>query len=355
MGRPFEPGIQAMFNYRPVRFSHFNVAPGVSTVLTSDPWSYLYARLLAGQEKRRGANKMRLQRAVYYCRVAEEFYKAATTTPLPVKSTLAYYGMLNLVKCFLSTKGVDLEQTWEHHGLTVPLGTSGIVESKTTNNEISIFGEFGRLLGKPIAKKQVTFKELCSNIPELHKLCHTLDVVTKMNLLPIDIRFLVNDMKSYLFTEVWFKKGEGAQVDTSKFHRGKRKDYFKACPEDGGSVIYRSSKRRKLSKQNWPRTYKIIREEYAEFDIVSLLTRDGYRYYCDLKPHDWHHLCCTLAAMFYLGSVARYRPTETEALLIGEERPLIGELTTTCPQQFLYQLVGLTTDSVCCVPFAKLV
>lgn len=355
MPRPLERGLPAAFNYRPVRYSHFDVEPGASTVLTSDPWSYLHAHLLKGKGKRRGDNKRRLERALYYSSVAEDFYKAAATTPLPVKGTLAYYGMLNLVKCFLSTRGVDLEQTWEHHGLTVPLGTQGIVESKPSNNDVSIFAEFGKLLGKPVAAKTtVSFKDLCANIPELHKMSHSIGIVTKMNLVPIEVQFLVNEKKNAVFTEVRFGKSAGAQVDISKFWRGKKKAYFKAKREEGGWCIYRSKKRRRLTKTNWKRTYKLIRDEYAEFDIVSLLTRDGYRYYCDLKPHRWHHLACTLAAMFYLGSVARYRPTETEALLTGEERPLIGELTTTCPHQFLYQLVGLTTNSVCCVPFAKL-
>jgi hypothetical protein len=57
---------------------------------------------------------------------------------------------------------------------------------------------------------------------------------------------------------------------------------------------------------------------------------------------------------FYMGSLARYRPTKTQEILSGEMYPLITEIIDTCPRQFLYKIVSLTTENVCAVPKAKI-
>jgi hypothetical protein len=157
------------------------------------------------------------------------------------------------------------------------------------------------------------------------------------------------------FTEIRYAKKEEHRVQTEKFFRGARKDYFREARQDKDDVVHRSRKRRQgLTNDTWPARFRSTLSEYASFDIVSILTRNGYRYYCDLAPIGIHHLCCSLAFMFYIGTVARYRPTEMEMLMTSDLRPLVGEAIASCPEQFLYQLVGLTTDSVCVVPFAKI-
>lgn len=122
----------------------------------------------------------------------------------------------------------------------------------------------------------------------------------------------------------------------------------------GAEVCERGKKRKSLSKDNFPRVYKNCLKEYRPFELSSILTKSGYRYYCDLEPGPLHHLCYSLMALFFVGTIARYRPTTIDSVMTGATRPLVTEALALCPQQFVYQLVSLATKSVCVVPYAKL-
>ncbi len=165
-----------MFDYRPVKYAHVQVEPGYSLLLTADPWSFLKANLLQRKAGSRGKNASNLGRAIYYADLAEDFYAAAETADLPTEGVLRYYGMLNLVKCFISSEGVELEVDWEHHGLTLPLGDSNEVQLATPSSSgVNIFSEFAKALGTPISgKSTITFEEVCSHIPELHEVAFSL-------------------------------------------------------------------------------------------------------------------------------------------------------------------------------------
>jgi len=356
--RRFVPGTRALYKYQSIKFSHFSVPPGAPLALTSDPWSYLYSWLSQKHDNSRGVNRECIQRAIYYSELASDFYKASIETDLPTKGTLAYYGMLNLVKCFISVKGVQLEKEWEHHGINLVKGKEQKIKIQKPPASISIFNEFASKLGTPVQNTyEDSLKGISQHIPELHELIYNLGLLVptrRRKFLPIVIEFLVNDDKNRIFTEISYEKSNEARVDTTKFYKGPREDYFQNCYEENGKVIFRSKKRKYFTKKNCPTIYKNIINEYYPFNIVSIVTRSGYKYYCDLRPGKFHHLAYTFALMFYIGSVARYRPLETENLLKGPMRPIIGEAVSICPKQFLYQLVGLTTESICVVPQAKI-
>lgn len=361
MGRPREQGKPAKYRYREVRYSHLGEDPGAPTVLSADPWGFLYANLSEHREKRQGKNKRCIERGLYYARLAEEFFRAGDSVDLPAKATLVYYGMLNLVKTFLSCRGVGLEEVWEHHGLTLPCDTGDRLKAKTINERRSksIFQEFARILETPFdATFLLPFKELCAQIPEIHEIAYETGCVAdrKQKFLPVEIRILVNDKKTRVFTEIRYDKRHQARLPTNKFLSGKRREGFLDSVEADGQVVHRSQRRRTLREKgaNWPRLYRSIQKEYADYDLVSILTRAGYRYYCDLKPGRVHHLCYTLACMFYLGTIARYRPAEVEKIMNSSRRALVTEAIAVCPQQFVYQLVGRVTKRVVVVPFSRL-
>lgn len=357
MARPPEPGVPAQFSYQAVRYFPFGVGPGASLVLTADPWSYLFAWLQRNRPKK-GVRRTRFERALYYAELAAGFFAAAQDIPLPTKGTLVYYGMLNLVKCFISVRGVELEKTFEHHGLTLPHGSKFEVQvSSPPSSGLGIFHEFAKCLGTPVAVSgKFPIKEVFGHLPEIHEIAFSLGLLpwSKRKFLPIGIEFVVNQAKDRLFTEVFFEKKNEARVDTTRFLRGERAKYFKTLGEDGGKIWFRSKGRRHLTKTNWPRVYGNICVEYGDLNVVSLLTREGYRYYCDLTPGPYHHLCFSLATMFYIGTVARYRPTETRDLMGGELRPLVTEVVAILPHQFTYHIISFTTRSVCVVPHARL-
>ncbi|MGL5922647.1 YaaC family protein [Chroococcidiopsis sp.] len=357
MPREPEKGTPALYKYQSVQYFHFEVPPGTAYVLTADPWSFLQAWIIQKIPKKRSKNRECFTRAKYYSQLAANFYKAADATEFPIKATLTYYGMLNLVKCFLSIRGIELESTLEHHGLTLPLGKKQLIQINNSSHGISIFSEFAKLLNKPISgQHDLSVKDLICHIPELHEMAHSLGQLpwSRRKFLPVEIGFLVNSRKDKLFTEIKYEKKQETRVDTSKFYKETRKDYFHDQRENNGWLIYRSKNKKPVNQNNFPTIYRNIQKDYTEFALASLLTRSGYRYYCDLKPGCYHHLSFSLALLFYLGSVARYRPTEVEDLLISELSPLVSEAIAVVPKQFLYQLLSFITGNVCVIPQSKL-
>ena len=357
MSRQIEKGKPALYKYQEVKYFHFDVPPGTSYVLTADPFSFLHTWLAQKIPKSRSQNRQCLTRARYYSQLAADFYHAAKETEFPIKATLTYYGMLNLVKCFLSVRGVELESTWEHHGLTLPLNTKQTIKVNKPSDGISIFLEFAKFLGRPVSSQHnMSIQDVMCHIPELHDMMYTLGLLpcSHRKFLPVQIDFLVNDTMDKLFTEIKYEKKNNARVNTEKFDKGDRKKYFKILEEENGWVIYRSKNRKPVTQKNFPTIYRNIQVEYSKFNLTSLLTRSGYKYYCDLQPDRYHHLSFSIALLFYLGSIARYKPTEVEELTTGEFSPLVSETLAVIPRQFLYQLVSSTTGNVCVVPQAKL-
>ena len=306
-------GENALFKYNKIRYSFVELSAGEQQVLTSDPWSsFLASNLQRRLAKSRGQNRIKIERSIYFASLAEEFFRAADSVQLPAKGTLLYYGMLDLVKCYLSLKNVPLETTHEHHGLVLPMGKKHTIEVKGIMQQaVNIFLEFCKVLGKPITSPhEVNFQQALSHVPEIHSIYTTLGHINKRKLLPVDIEFQVNNAKDVLFTEVLYQKEQDAKVETSKFNKKERKKYFRdGYPRDGYHV-YRSKQRKSYTASNIHTIYRNILKDYKKLDIVPILTKQGYRYYVDLRPGELSHLAYTLLAMFYLGSAARYRPSE---------------------------------------------
>jgi hypothetical protein len=172
--------------------------------------------------------------------------------------------------------------------------------------------------------------------------------------LPVSIEFQVNDTKDKIFTEIIFEKEQEAKVEVSKFFKGERAKYLKEGYPREKKIVYRAVRRKSFTQDNIHRIYKNILGEYKKLDIVPILTKQGYRYYVDLRPGELPQLSYSLLAMFYLGSAARYRPLEIKSLLDGELRPLVSEFVCLTPKQFLYQMVSLTTNKECVIPFAAI-
>ena len=200
----------------------------------------------------------------------------------------------------------------------------------------------------------MNIKEIYSHIPELHEIAFNLKFLSNRKFLPVEIDFLVNESNDYLFTEIVYNKKHESRIATNKFLKNQRQTYFKEGHPREGWVVYRSKRRKHVTNENWSQIYCNILREYKAFNIVSLLSRSGYRYYVDLSPGNYHHLCYSLMMLYYMGSVARYRPTEIQEIMSGNHRPLITEAVAICPIQFLYQITSLTTQELCVVPFSKI-
>jgi len=352
--RKIEQCEKALVKYNKLRYSFVALEAGEQQVLTSDPWSFLNSTLLLRLSKSRGPNRSRIDRAIYYAGLAEDFYKAAQSVPLPAKGALLYYGMLDLVKCYLSLHDVPLESTHEHHGLILPIGKLRTVEVKgKMNRAVNIFYEFSKLLGKPVSRvHEINIQQSLSHVPEVHSIYTSLGHIKRRKLLPVSIEFQVTEQRNKIFTEIIFQKEQETKVEVKKFLNGERGKYFIEGFPRTGSVVYRAARRKSYTDENIHRIYKNILIEYKKLDVVPILTSQGYRYYVDLRPGELPQLSYTLLSMFYLGSAARYRPLEIKSLLEGELRPLISEFVSLSPRQFLYQLTSLITNKECVLPFS---
>lgn len=348
---------RALTDYRPLRYSHIKIEPGADYVLTADPWSYLHSYLLKDAQGRRGKNKANRERAIFYLRLAQNFYRASEAADLPAKATLLYYGMLNLVKVWLSVRGIELEKIIEHHGLTLPLGRGMNIEvSSAAPGSIFIFAEFAKALGKPVrAKSTVTLQTVISQVPELHSTRKSFSPTEKQKFLRVEIQFLTDPDHKKLLTSVSYNKRTEGLVKFAKIYYGQRKKYFKSPETENDRVILFSGIERKPKNwKNLKRAYNAILKEYEDFDLCSLLTRKGYLYFINLEPLEYHHLCYTLIVMYYLGTAARYRPTAVNQILNGDLRQSVTEACAICPRQFLYQLASRITNSLCVIPYAQI-
>jgi hypothetical protein len=360
MGRPIEFGKSARFNYAKVEYRHIETDADSRKILTADPWSYLHAYLREKSERCRAKNRQCITRANYYANLAEDFYKASEETALPTKGTLAYYGMLNLAKAFISVRGVELETTHEHHGLSLTHQVKHEVTIQAKPSAASgksIFYEFSKLLGRPPLKAgSLNVIQSCLNIPEMHSVCHELRFAgtQKWRFLPVNIEFRVSDNHNHLFTLLSYRKEDQQRMPLYRLSKGPREGCFHDGQDDEGRVFHRSKRRKKLTKENWNRVYRNILKDYSAFNIASLLTPSGFRYYLNLSDPELHHLSYSLIAMFYAGTVARYRPTEVEEIMKGTQRAVLSEAVALLPRQFLYQMTSLISGAVCVVPYSKI-
>lgn len=344
-----------LHKYNKLRYSYVDVDGCDHQILTSDPWAYQASMLQQRIDGSKGDNKKNFERALYYTHLAEEFYKSAETADLPAKGTLLYYGMLDLIKAYLSVNGVKLEVSYEHHGMTLPIGQEQTVEVKKpdTKEGINILGKFCSILGKPIHHTTtLKLEDVLSHIPEIQGIFSIVKKKTSRSFLPVSIEFQTNAALNKMHTEIIYDKEQEAKVPIARFLTGARAKYFKLGYARDKKVVYRSTRTKAYTKANLPNIYKNILKEYKALDIVPILTAQGYRYYVDLNPGDFHKIVYTVIAMFYLGTAARYRPLEIKTLLNGKLRPLVSEFVSISPRQFLYQMISLTNKKECVIPFS---
>lgn len=366
MAQKYKPYKPALSDYKRVYYTHIPTNKVTSATLAADPWSYVRNYIIKNQNGKKSDNKNKFKRGLLYIKLAEDFFKAAEIVDLSTKGVLYYYGMMNLVKCFLCIQGTKLEDSIEHHGL----GTSPPIKKEVkvlnlSTNTLSIFGEFAKKLSNCSIKEElVSLKEIFKNIPELHNIYNEAYPAEKSKFLPIQINYCTNDDHKFLVTELRYRKEYQKQYPCHKFYKDDRKDYFVRLRVENYSgnlepewVTYRSKRRKTIktaSGGNWNKLYSNIHKEYSNFNISSILTRQGYLYYCDLEPGSFHHLCYSYMALFYIGTAARYKPLEFNDLLDSELRLLITEAIAICPRQFLYQITSLITCQPCVMPLSKI-
>lgn len=361
-------GEQVLREYKSVKYFPFENDAGAPFILTSDPLSYLEAWLdnkLTAIQRDTGKSRNNLKKAQYFTQLSKDFYNSAKLAKMPSKGTLIYYSFINLTKVFLILRGYDLETKMEHHGLSLPSDSKLKLKLANPNGGgISIFHEFSKIIGKEIKNEDgvnIEFKDLLRNLPEVHEIGYALNLFpnSKRKFLPVEIKIRTNKTRNKLFYTINYEKKFCKQMNVEKFEKGIFKD--KLTPIEVENDPYRNHFKSilqvgytKNSDKSWKMCYPKIINDLNELNIVPMLTRNGYRFYIDLEGSRLHRLSSVLAFSYYLGTVARYRPTLNETVLKGKYQSVINEAITSVPTQFFYLMVSHITNQICAIPMAKI-
>lgn len=363
-----ELGEQVRRDFKAVKYFPFGNYSGAPFILTSDPFSYLQAWLdnkINGIKRDRKKQRSLFIKAKYFAELAEGFHNSSKQAKMPSKGTLIYYTFINLVKTLLLIRGYDLETKMEHHGLSLPSDKKLNLKLTPIGNEgVSIFHEFAKTIGVEINNGdglEIKFDEILRELPEVHEIGYALNLFpkTKRKHLPVELVIRTNARRNWIYYTISYEKKFDKIMKTDKLLKGVFKEKLNPieCNSDSGKKYYKS----KLgfnytcnSDISHNRAYKRICKDIEPLRITPMITRNGYRNYLNLEPSRMHRLSATLAFAYYIGTVARYRPTLNNEILRGKYQALIQEAVNSLPNQFFYLMVSHITGQICAIPMAKI-
>ncbi|EPR68061.1 YaaC family protein [Cyclobacterium qasimii] len=361
-------GEQVLREYKSVKYFPFENEAGAPFILTSEPLSYLEAWIdnkLTAIQRDSGRSRDNLKKAQYFTQLSKDFYSSSKLAKMPSKGTLLYYSFINLIKVFLILRGYDLETRMEHHGLSLPSDSKLQLKLANPNGGgISIFHEFSKVIGREVKNEDginIDFIDLLRNLPEVHEIGYALNLFpkSKRKFLPVEIKIRTNRARKKLFYTISFEKKFCKQMNVEKFKKGVFKEKITSIEIENDpyrnyfkSILHVGYTRN--SEKSWKMCYPKLINDLNELNIVPMLTRSGYRFYIDLESNRLHRLSSVLAFAYYLGTVARYRPTLNETVLKGKYQSIINEAITSVPSQFFYLIVSHITKQICAIPMAKI-
>ncbi len=363
-----ELGEQLRQDYKAVKYFQFGNESSAPFILTSDPFSYLQAWLdekINGIKRDRAKQRKLFIKAKYFAELAEEFHNSSNYARMPSKGTLIYYSFINLVKTYLLVNGYDLETQMEHHGLSLPSDKK--INLKLTpigDTGISIFHEFAKTIGIEINNGEgleLKLEDILRELIEVHEIGYALKLFpeTKRKHLPVEIIIRTNPNRKKIFYTLSYEKKFDKIMKTDKLLKGVFKDKLIPieCDSDSGKKYFKSRlcfNYTNTSAKSLKMAYERICKDIEPLRINPMITRMGYRNYLNLEPSRLHRLSATLAFAYYIGTVARYRPTLNNEILKGKYQALIQEAVNSCPNQFFYLMVSHITRQICAIPLSKI-
>ncbi len=363
-----ELGEEVRKDFKAVKFFQFGNEPGAPFILTSDPFSYLQAWLDAKIntiKRDRGKQKVRLVKAKYFAELSEEFHNSSNQARMPTKGTLIYYSFINLVKSYLLVNNYDLESQIEHHGISLPSDKKlSLKLSNSGGNGISIFHSFAKTIGVEINNGQgaeLKLDDILRALIEVHEIGYALELFpnTKRKHLPIEITIRTNERRNKIYYTLAYERKFDKIMKTDMLLKGvfKEKLIPIECNSDSSRKYFKSKLNFSYTNESMKShriAYNRICRDIEALRINPMLTRTGYRNYLNLESSRLHRLSATLAFAFYIGTIARYRPTLNNEILKGKYQALIQEAVNSCPNQFFYLMVSHITNQICAIPMAKI-
>lgn len=331
-------------------------------VVTADPWAF-YRNSVATSL---GA-KERL-RAYAYINQAYDFYRAAENPQVGSKPLLYYYCFLNLVKVPLLIWGIPIPLRLMH-GIEDPkanmkkririTGQEIHFWARTVKND-QVWAELWNLFGGDTSKNRtVRLVDVLAQVPSIHR---TFTTITKARtrLLPISRVEALNDGKKVWLRLAFNRHDRDVDVTLPSFRA--RRD-FASVLHQVATEPFTSGARREIwfetdpvpgTRRGIDKALQQLTESIYQIPCTAILTGNGYRYYfSDVTAEDWLHPAAAIyAAMFYLGSVTRYKPDVFGKLLEGGYAWVVEEFLATAPMQFIHIIASSIAESEVVRPLA---
>lgn len=314
-------------------------------LVASNPWT-----CMMGHVNRMVNNTKQRRRAIAFLEQSEGFYRAASGPGIASKPLLYYYSYLNLAKAFLTAcHNLPLEHCM--HGLKEP--DDNIRKRLTiTSQEVKVndsgggrrtqvYREFVKECGftVPPRPRPIKLVDLLEQVVGIHRtVSHTLN--RKQRFFPIDhIGFEHNRSRREVWVALRIRRTNlGSSNDTPNEIRNGMAAFEEVTSPDGEYRRYESRAVNTYGRSPKETLKPLVKK--VKKDIWSLLGPGGYRFFIGSIPPDKRlaQVASNYQAMFYFGSITRYRPDDFLKLVDGKHGWLVQEFINTQPLQFIYLL-----------------
>jgi hypothetical protein len=327
-------------------------------LITGDVWGCL--RYLT--ESSRLASERKRQ-ALSYLEQAFEFHEAAANPHLGARPLLYYYSFLNAAKAFLVIRGVNLPPK-TRHGIEDPRantrqrlrleGQRVKVWQADSGHENILAAFVQQLDGDASKNREYQFLDtLLAQVPAIHR-AYVTARRRSPHFCPIHRFLLLSDGRS-----VWARaelKTDDRDVESTLQGLCARRAFAQvltrvAAPR--GKAWFETSPVPGHRRGVDPAVARLAGDVRGA-GVWTVLTASGYRFYfADFSPRNrLPQLGSILAAMFYLGSITRYKPYDFDRIVSGRYAWLVSEFLATQPEQFLYILASTIAGVDVVRPFA---
>jgi len=319
-------------------------------IITADAWSFL--RHLVEQS----VNKKSRAKANSYIDQALDFYEAASNPRIGSKPLLYYYSFLNLAKVYLIVNKVILPPAVKH-GISDPkINIKKRVKFEgqvirpvgVASDHSEFFPELVKTLGGAITRpnKDIKVLDILAQIPSIHRtFVKVKPKKHKSSFIPIKRIQVLRD-NTHVWAQVILQKDD--KDVSSSLPKLKKQAVFKELFKQVCNSVYNNNeicfetnpilgRRRGID----PAIVRLS-TSFQKIGVWSILTSDGYKFYFSsinstmkLPP-----LAAAYAAMFYFGSITRYKPYDYGVIMEGGYSWIVREFMATQPTQFLYTLAS---------------
>ncbi|HPD72840.1 MAG TPA: YaaC family protein [Candidatus Krumholzibacteria bacterium] len=309
-------------------------------IITSDPFA-LMEHLVTSE-----LSSAQRSEALAYVEQASDFYDAASAPRLGSKPLLYYYSFLNLEKVLLLLRGVEIP-TAARHGISDPranirerfrLEGQNILIQNRAHDHSQLFPEFLIELGGTISSdRTITFLNVVAQIPSVHR-TYSQVASAKSQFIPVNrVELVCRD--SYAWARIVLTPQSDKEREAIRGWQGMpcSAPVSRVASPNIGEIWFETDQRRARGQGVTP-AFAQLAAALRGMQLSTILTGGGYRHYISLADQASFlpPLAAATAAVFYLGSITRYKPADFDKIRAGKYGWLCEELLATLPLQILY-------------------